>query len=83
MASQSMTRAEALGQPGDVRVHYKGGIYRKLFVATLTDDAKAGDQVAVYEHLHPHEHKYYARPDGMFEGVLDTTGEKRFEQAAK
>lgn len=93
------TRGEALNQPGDVRVHYKGGVYRKLSELRLQRDAEAGDQLIVqaarpvmatvtdtaargttmafYEHLHPDPHRYYLRPNEMFEGRL-ASGEPRF-----
>lgn len=93
------TRGEALGQPGDVRVHHKGGVYRKISELRLQRDAEAGDQLIVrasrpvmatvtdtaargttmafYEHLHPDPHRYYLRPNEMFEGRL-ASGEPRF-----
>lgn len=66
----------------DFRLHFKGGIYNKLFTATLTDDAKAGDVVVVYKHLFPHEPKMYCRPEAMFEGTVEVDGkvQPRFEK---
>jgi hypothetical protein len=100
---QFKTRDEALAQAGDIRVHYKGGVYRKLDVipapgalsagdlvkvhapgheglATVTDPAGRGEPLALYEHLYPHAHAYYLRPDAMFEGSLET-GALRFPAA--
>lgn len=100
---QYATRKEALSQSGDVRVHYKGGVYRKLstitvsadfaacdvldvpcqgrvVTATITDAVAAGTLMALYEHLYPHAHRHYLRPDAMFEGALES-GVVRFQRA--
>jgi hypothetical protein len=101
---QFASRADAIAEPGDVRVHYKGGVYRKLAVitcdaglaagdtvelkawaaaATVTDPVQAGTPMALYEHLYPHEYRYYLRPDAMFEGALEVEGAEvpRFKPA--
>lgn len=95
------SREDALSQSGDVRVHYKGGVYRKIATLMLrrdavagtqlivhgktpqpvmvlvTDDAVQGTSMALYEHLFPNGHRFYLRPDEMFEERLNN-GEPRF-----
>lgn len=61
-------REEALLAAGDVRRHYKGGIYRKLFTAI---DCDTSTRKSIYEHLHPHPHEYYSRKDSEFEDLID------------
>lgn len=77
-------RDEALNAPGDVRVHYKGGIYRKLFTALDCDLSVNGQVVrkAVYEHLHPHPHDFYLRGNEEFEGDA-STDRRRFRPVAE
>lgn len=69
------TREEALLAAGDVRAHYKGGVYRKLFTAI---DCDTSTRKSIYEHLHPHPHEYYSREDSEFEGQLEDD-KPRFE----
>lgn len=68
-------REQALLADGDVRLHYKGGIYRKLLTAI---DCDTKTRKSLYEHLHPHPHEYYTREDLEFEGTL-ADGQPRFE----
>ncbi len=42
------SREDALSQAGDVRVHYKGGVYRKIATLMLRRDAAAGTQLIVH-----------------------------------
>lgn len=62
---------DALTAPGVILRHYKGGIYRERVVAKLTDDAKAGEAIVVYEHLWPHEHTWFARPKHLFDEQVE------------
>lgn len=70
-------REEALAAPGAIFVHVKkGGIYRKIVVATYAGD-KCKDELdkepmSVYEHLWPHKHGFYTRPDSEFEELVST-----------
>ena len=68
-------REDAVLADGDVRKHYKGGIYRKLLTAK---DCDSGKLRSIYEHLHPHPHEYYDRAEEEFEGTLPD-GSPRFE----
>lgn len=70
------SREEALAAPGDVRLHFKGGIYRKLGIV-LNADQKLRP-LAIYEHLWPHAHQYYVRDNEEFEGMKNL-GEDRGE----
>lgn len=71
------TEQEALKLPGNVVRHYKGGIYRERVIAKLTDDAKAGEEVVVYEHLWPHDRSWFVRPRVDFDGFVGS--EQRFK----
>lgn len=64
---------EALAAPGDIYRHYKGGIYREFFLATVASDLKEGDEVVVYEHLYPNEHGFFVRSDTEFSGNVVKT----------
>lgn len=66
---------DALNAYGDVYRHYKGGIYRALDIARHTETQEL---MVVYEHLWPHEHGIFVRPQEMFFGYLDD-GKRRFE----
>lgn len=58
------------------RLHFKGGIYRKLLSAL---DTTTGKRVAVYEHLWPHAHEYYTRVEEEFEDIHPEHGVRRFD----
>ena len=69
------TREGALAAPGDIYLHYKGGIYRVLHTnVTHTETSESG---VVYEHLYPHTYGCYFRPTEMFFGILKN-GSRRF-----
>lgn len=58
---------------GEIYKHYKGGVYR-----LLQSDVKCAEESGVvYEHLYPHGHNIYFRPQDMFFGELPD-GSKRF-----
>ena len=68
---------EELAAPGEIYRHYKGGIYR--LVAHNVTHSETGEKGVVYEHLWPHEHSFFYRPQDMFFGTLPD-GRKRFER---
>ena len=77
--------AEALNAPGDIYKHYKGGVYRRHFTVTAATDTpiQNGDELVLYEHIHPNEHGFFVRlPSEWNEQVnkpeLDFSG-TRFE----
>lgn len=54
-----------------IYVHYKGGIYRKIadkvsWKTSLESTTTLGQGV-LYEHLYPHPHAVYWRPQSMFD----------------
>lgn len=57
-------------------LHYKGGLYYKLFDALHTETQ---EQMTVYLHLWPHAPGAYARPKLMFESPNEA-GQTRFER---
>lgn len=70
------TKDEALGASGEIYEHYKGGVYR-----LLQRDVKHSETLEVgvlYEHLWPHEHGFWFRPESIFFGTLPS-GEPRFK----
>lgn len=83
------TREEAIASGGDVRLHVKGGgIYRKIGIAKYAGDKCAaeldGEMMSIYEHLWPHKHTFFVRPDSEFEEIVSsdkrTTDHERFER---
>ncbi len=68
---------EALNASGEIYKHYKGGVYR--LVARDVRHSETGEIGVVYEHLWPHDHKYWFRPQEMFFGTLES-GEPRFKR---
>lgn len=74
LPSYYVTREEALAAEGDVRLHFKGGIYRKLGIALNADQNLR--PLAIYEHLWPHAHQYYVRDDEEFEGMKNLGADK-------
>ena len=70
------TREEALAASGEVYEHYKGGIYR-----LITRGARHSETLevgVVYEHLWPHDHGFWFRPEGIFFSNLPD-GQPRFK----
>lgn len=71
------TAEDALAAPGAIFVHLKkGGIYRRMgalkYAGDLGADVLEGVMLAGYEHLWPHPHSFFARPDHEFEQVVET-----------
>lgn len=70
------TKEQALAAPGEIYLHYKGGVYR-----LLNKDVRHSETLemgVLYEHLWPHAHGYWYRPDAIFFGTLEN-GEPRFK----
>lgn len=81
------TAEEALAAPGAIYVHIKkGGIYRRIgalkYAGDLAADLLEGVSLAAYEHLWPHPHSFFARPDDEFEEIVvtDAGTHARFER---
>ena len=69
------TEAEALAADGEIYKHYKGGVYRLLKRGVRhSETLEIG---VLYEHLWPHEHGFWFRPEELFFGTLPN-GEPRF-----
>ena len=69
------TKEEALAAPGEIYQHYKGGVYR-----LIQRDVKHSETLelgVVYEHLWPHNHEFWYRPQELFFGKNEK-GEPRF-----
>lgn len=71
------TEAQALAAEGEIYRHFKGGIYR--LVQRGVRHSETGEIGVVYEHLWPHDHGFWFRPEASFFGVNDA-GEPRFER---
>jgi hypothetical protein len=74
------TKEAACAAPGEIFQHYKGGVYR-----LVRRDVKHSETLevgVVYEHLWPHEHGYWFRPESLFFGKL-SNGEPRFRLIKK
>lgn len=69
------TKEEALAAPGEVYQHYKGGVYR--LVQRDVKHTETGEIGVMYEHLWPHDHGFWFRPQEMFFG-MNAAGEERF-----
>lgn len=79
-------RADAVAAPGAIYLHVKGeGIYRRIGSAKYAGDACAasldGVSMAIYEHIWPHTHGFYCRPDHEFVEIVKTEAgtHRRFE----
>jgi hypothetical protein len=70
------SRADALSAEGEMYEHYKGGIYR--LVLRGVRHSETGETGVVYEHLWPHEHGFWFRPEDLFFGTLPD-GSPRFK----
>ncbi len=69
------TEAEALAALGEIYRHYKGGIYRIILRGVKhTENSEVG---IVYEHLWPHDHCFWYRPESIFNSP-QSNGEPRF-----
>jgi len=74
------TKEEALAAPGEIYQHYKGGVYR-----LIQRDVKHSETLelgVVYEHLWPHDHGLWYRPQELFFG-RNEQGEERFKLIKK
>lgn len=60
------TFEEAIAAYPDTFVHYKGGVYRLLQTGVIHADSQ--EILVLYEHLWPHEHKTFVRPQSDFYG---------------
>ncbi len=69
---------EARTAPGEIYRHYKGGIYRLVARDVLHSETE--ELGVVYEHLWPHTHRFFFRPQTMFFDTLpqEKGGGKRF-----
>lgn len=80
------TLQEALTAPGALYMHVKkGGIYRRIghikWAGDLAAEELAGVPISIYEHIWPHRHSFFGRPDAEFVEIVRTDkGEhRRFE----
>lgn len=71
------TEAEALAAPGEIYRHYKGGVYR--LVERDVRHSETGEIGVLYEHLWPHDHGFWFRPQELFFGSLPD-GSPRFHK---
>lgn len=62
------TESEALAAPGELYRHHKGGIYRLVQQGVV--HSETGEIGVVYEHLWPHAHRFWYRPQELFFGML-------------
>ena len=58
------TEEEALAAPGELYRHFKGGIYR--IVMRGVKDSETLEDGVIYEHLWPHEHRFWYRLESSF-----------------
>lgn len=70
------TKEEALAAPGEIYQHYKGSVYR--LVARGAQHSETLEKGVVYEHLWPHDHGFWFRPESIFFSTLEN-GEPRFK----
>ena len=69
------TETQALAAPGEIYRHFKGGIYRVVLRGVKHSER---DEVGiVYEHLWPHDHGFWYRPESIFSSPQGN-GEPRF-----
>lgn len=69
------TKEAAYAAEGEIYQHYKGGVYR--LVQRDVKHTETGEIGVVYEHLWPHDHGFWFRPQEMFFGK-NVAGEARF-----
>lgn len=70
------SKEEALIAPGEIYQHYKGGVYR--LVQRGVRHSETGEIGVLYEHLWPHDHGFWFRPEELFFGTLEN-GEPRLK----
>lgn len=70
------SKEEALNATGEIYQHYKGGVYR--LVQRDVIHSETNEVGVLYEHLWPHKHGYFFRPQDMFFENLPS-GEPRFK----
>jgi hypothetical protein len=70
------SKEQALSAPGEIYQHYKGGVYR--LVHKGVHHSETLETGVVYEHLWPHTHGFWYRPESIFFGTLQN-GEPRFK----
>lgn len=70
------TKEGAYAAPGEIYQHYKGGVYR--LVQRDVKHTETGEIGVMYEHLWPHNHGFWFRPQEMFFGK-NAAGEERFK----
>lgn len=70
-------KAAAYAAEGEIYQHYKGGVYR-LIVHDVRH-SETGEIGVMYEHLWPHNHGFWFRPQEMFFGNLPD-GTPRFKR---
>lgn len=70
------TKEQALAATGEIYQHYKGGVYRLVHKGVRHSETL--ETGVVYEHLWPHAHGYWYRPESMFFGTI-ANGERRFK----
>jgi len=63
------TKEEALKATGRIVLHYKGGVYRRLMRNVVHKNTDV--MGVVYEHLHPHKHGYWYRPNDVFDSKTE------------
>lgn len=71
------TEAEALAADGEIYKHFKGGVYR--LIRHGVKHSETGEIGVLYEHLWPHDHGFWFRPESLFFG-LNSAGEPRFKR---
>ena len=71
------TEEGALSAPGEIYKHYKGGVYR--LVQRGVRHSETMEVGVLYEHLWPHDHGFWFRPQELFFGLLPN-GEPRFKR---
>ncbi|HWO07776.1 MAG TPA: DUF1653 domain-containing protein [Candidatus Paceibacterota bacterium] len=68
------TTEEAYAAPGEIYQHYKGGVYR--LIQREVKHTETGEIGVVYEHLWPHDHTFFFRPQEMFFGKNEKDKER-------
>lgn len=74
------TEAEALAAEGEIYKHYKGGVYR--LIRRGVRNSETLELGVDYEHLWPHDHGFWWRPESIFFSNLPN-GEPRFKLIKK
>jgi hypothetical protein len=70
------TKEDAYAADGEIYQHYKGGVYR--LVQRGVRHSETGEIGVLYEHLWPHDHGFWFRPESIFFSSLEN-GEPRFK----